>query len=516
MSGNQYRHVILLLGDQLSLSLACFDHIDKDNDIILMMEVQEEATYVSHHVHKIIFTFSAMRHFAQQLQKKGFQVFYLTIDDPCNLQSLDKNVCYFLNDNTAEALILTEPGEFRIQEKYAALSSSLHIPVEVEVDSRFYCSRQAFAEWAKGKNQLRMEFFYREMRKKTGILMRNGKPIQGKWNFDTDNRKPPNSSLKFPQLSTYPPDKITKQVIATVKKLYNDNMGDADSYQLAVTHADAHHALKYFVAHGLENFGTYQDAMVKGEYTLFHSQLSIYLNAGLLTPMEIIDAVCEAYQTNNIAINQVEGYIRQILGWREYMRGLYWLKMPGYKEKNYFHHESPLPSFYWTGETDMACMQHAITQTIETATSHHIQRLMITGNFALLIGVLPDAICEWYLAVYADAYEWVELPNTLGMSQFADGGIIASKPYISSGNYINKMSNFCNDCPYNVKEKFTDDACPYNYLYWAFLITHEKKLRKNTRLAFAYKHIDKMSHEDKTLLLRKKREYLASITQKPS
>lgn len=513
MSGNQYRHAILLLGDQLSLSLDCFKQADKDSDVILMMEVQEEAAYVPHHVHKIIFTFSAMRHFAQQLQQKGYKVFYLPIDDPRNQQSLDKNIYQFLNENTVEALILTEPGEFRIQEKFAAWSTSLTIPVEVEVDTRFYCSRQAFADWSKGKKQLRMEFFYREMRKKTGILMHHDKPIQGKWNFDTDNRKPPNSSLKFPTIPTYSPDKITKQVIAIVKKHYQDNMGDPDSYQLGVTHADAQHALQHFIKHGLEYFGTYQDAMMKDEYTLFHSQLSIYLNAGLLTPAEVVEAVCEAYKKRHIAINHVEGYIRQILGWREYMRGLYWLEMPAYKEQNYFNHKSALPAFYWTGETDMACMQHAITQTIDTATSHHIQRLMITGNFALLIGVLPDAICEWYLAVYADAYEWVELPNTLGMSQFADGGIIASKPYISSGNYINKMSNFCNDCPYNVKEKLTDDACPYNYLYWAFLITHEKKLRKNTRLAFAYKHIDKMSDKDKSALLRKKRDYLASITK---
>lgn len=511
MTGNDFNQVILLLGDQLTPTLGCFEHIDKQNDIILMMEVDEEATYVQHHAFKIILIFSAMRHFAKALLEAGYRVHYLHIDDPNNLQSFDKNIQQFLKENTAQRLILTEPGEYRIQEKFAEWTSKLDIPVEIEVDNRFYCTRQAFADWAKNKKQLRMEFFYREMRKKTGILMHGDNPIGGQWNYDADNRNPANSKLKFPTPPTFKHNKITKDVIELVKKRYKKHLGNPDEFNFAVTHNDALKALQHFTAHALKHFGTYQDAMWQGEYTLFHSQLSMYMNIGLLTPHDIIDAVLKAYKSQKIELHNVEGYIRQILGWREYMRGLYWLKMPQYKDQNYFKHDTPLPNFYWTGKTDMACMRHAITQTIETATSHHIQRLMVTGNYALLIGVVPDEICEWYLAVYADAFEWVELPNTLGMSQFADGGVIASKPYISSGNYINKMSNFCKGCAYNVKEKLTEDACPFNFLYWDFLIRHEKQLKPNPRLKFAYNHVSKMSNADKQVIRKRAADYKANL-----
>lgn len=511
MSGKAFRHVVFLFGDQLSHSLGCFDAFDKENDVIVMMEVDEEATYVRHHIHKIILLFSAMRHFASELQDNGFQVCYMRIDDPNNQQSFDKNIKQFLTQHSVKKLILTEPGEFRIQEKINSWINILKIPVKVEVDTRFFCTRKEFSDWAANKKQLRMEFFYREMRKKTGILMQGKKPTGGKWNYDADNRKSANKTLSFPKTPTFRHDKITRGVVNIVNHRYKNHIGDPESFCFAVTNKDARKALKHFITYALDSFGTYQDAMWQGEYTLFHSQLSMYMNIGLLTPQEIIDTVLEAYKTRKIALHHIEGYVRQILGWREYMRGLYWLKMPDYKKLNYFKHKLKLPGFYWSGNTDMACMQHAIKQTIHTATSHHIQRLMVTGNYALLIGVVPDEICEWYLAVYADAFEWVELPNTLGMSQFADGGIVASKPYISSGNYINKMSNFCKNCTYNVKEKLTEDACPFNFLYWDFLIRHEQQLKQNPRLKFAYNHVEKMNGDDKKAIAAKVKSYRSSL-----
>lgn len=503
MHGN----LIIILGDQLDHSISSLENFDKKHDRILMMEVLEEATYVKHHPYKIILIFSAMRHFANELKQKGYHVDYIPLNDINNRQSFTKNLENYIKNNVPQEIIITEAGEYRIQSMINRWNNLFGIPVIVNEDNRFYCSIADFKAWADGKKLLRMENFYRIMRKKTGILTCDGKPIGGKWNFDTDNRKVADPSINFKALPSTKPDKITNEVIKIVKDRFSSHFGSSDDFDLAVTHQEATERLNFFCKHHLSEFGTYQDAMLNGEYNLHHSQLSMYINIGLLTPKQVIDKVLVTYKKNKIALHNIEGYIRQILGWREYMRGMYWLKMPDYKKLNYFNNKQNLPNFYWTAKTSMACMKHALQQTYDTATSHHIQRLMITGNYALLFGVHPDHICEWYLAVYADAFEWVELTNTLGMSQFADGGIIASKPYVCSGNYINKMSNFCKDCCYNVKNKLEDNACPFNFLYWAFLIQHEKKLRINPRMTFAYRYIDKMSEGEKKSYLQRAKKY---------
>ncbi|MEM6557149.1 MAG: cryptochrome/photolyase family protein, partial [Pseudomonadota bacterium] len=351
--------------------------------------------------------------------------------------------------------------------------------------------------WASGRKQLRMEYFYREMRRKTGLLMESDQPAGGKWNYDSENRKPAKGDLFMPAPLRTPPDDITKDVLALVSDRFNDHFGDLEPFWFGVTRTQAQAALDYFIDNALANFGDYQDAMLEGEKFLYHSLLSLYLNAGLLDPLEICERVEQAYRDGRAPLNAAEGFIRQIIGWREYVRGIYWLKMPGYVDLNFFENKRDLPEFYWTAETEMACMKAAISQTKEDAYAHHIQRLMVTGNFALLAGIDPKQVHEWYLAVYADAYEWVELPNTLGMSQFADGGVLGSKPYAASGNYINKMSDHCKQCSYNVKKKTGSNACPFNPLYWDFLHRNRDRLNGNPRMAQMYRTWDRMSDDKK-------------------
>lgn len=356
-----------------------------------------------------------------------------------------------------------------------------------------------------------MEYFYREMRRKTGLLMVGDAPEGGRWNFDSDNRKPARPDLLMPQPLRFEPDPITQNVLESVEARFGDHFGDLEPFWFAETTAQAEEVLEHFLSTGLASFGDYQDAMLAGEPFLYHSLLSLYMNAGLLDPLVVCRRVETAYFDGKAPLNAVEGFIRQIIGWREYVRGIYWLKMPGYSDSNFFENERPLPVFYWTGETDMACMRAAITQTKEQAYAHHIQRLMVTGNFALLAGVDPSEVHEWYLAVYADAYEWVEMPNTLGMSQFADGGLLGSKPYAASGNYINKMSDYCKKCTFDVKKKTGVGACPFNALYWDFLIRNRDKLEKNPRLAQVYRTWQKMSVEKREDTLESASHFLSSL-----
>ncbi|MEM1398699.1 MAG: cryptochrome/photolyase family protein, partial [Pseudomonadota bacterium] len=345
------------------------------------------------------------------------------------------------------------------------------------------------------RKQLRMEYFYRDMRRKTGLLMDGDEPVGGKWNFDAENRKRPPSELVYPEPLDLSPDPVTRDVLTLVETRCGDHFGELEPFRFAVTRKDALRVLDQFIETRLALYGDYQDAMVTGQPFVFHSLLSAYINIGLLDPIEVCRAVERAYDDGAVPINAAEGFIRQIIGWREYIRGIYWRQMPDYGEENFLLAERALPDFYWTGNTDMACLAAAIGQTIEEAYAHHIQRLMITGNFALLAGVTPKEIHEWYLGVYIDAFEWVELPNTLGMSQFADGGLLASKPYAASGNYINKMSDYCRDCRYDVKQKTGSDACPFNPLYWDFLARNQDRLRGNPRLGQIYRVWDKMDVE---------------------
>lgn len=484
------RNLILVLGDQLTPRISSLRDADPARDVVLIAEVMDETKYVPHHVKKIAFLFSAMRHFARELEDLGWRVDYRRLDCADNAGSLAGELRLAIARHRPKRIVLTHPGEWRVLDALLAAREESPVPLDILADDRFLASIEDFAEWASGRKQLRMEFFYREMRRKTRLLMNGDEPEGGAWNFDKENRKPPKAGLVSPQPLRIEPDAITREVLDLVRARFADRFGDLEPFWFAVTRADAERALDTFVDEALPRFGDYQDAMVGGEPFLFHSVIALYLNCGLLDPLAVCRRVEAAYLSGDAPLNAAEGYIRQIIGWREYVRGIYWLKMPEYAKANYFGASRNLPDFYWTGETRMTCMREAIGQTKREAYAHHIQRLMVTGTFALLAGVSPQQVHEWYLSVYADAYEWVELPNTIGMSQFADGGLLASKPYAASGAYIDRMSNYCKGCAYDVKARTGDGACPFNALYWDFLARHRDKLSRNPRLAQIYRVYD--------------------------
>lgn len=498
-----------LLGDQLSLEISSLNGVDKKNDIIVMAEVYEESEYVPHHQKKIAFLFSAMRHFAESLKKEGFQVIYFKLGQQPDLKSLTDVAQYVLNKNAVDKIVVTAPGEYRVLKDIEAWASFCQC--EIRDDDRFLTSIDDFNSWAADKKQLKMEFFYRTMRQKYQILMEGGQPCGGQWNYDLDNRKKPPKDLEIPKPMTFMPDAITADVISLVKAKFGKHFGELEPFSFAVTREDALKVLDVFITERLPNFGQYQDAMIEGEPWMFHSLISFYLNCGLLNPMECIELAESSYHDGSAPINAVEGFIRQILGWREYIRGVYWLKMPDYKNENFFAAKRALPDFYWTGDTQLNCIKQCVSETSRHAYAHHIQRLMVLGNFLLLTGVNPDEVNEWYLCVYADAYEWVELPNVTGMTLFADGGFLASKPYASGGAYINKMSNYCQNCVYSIKEKTGEKACPFNYLYWHFLIRNEDKLRSQHRLAMMYRQIDKMPSEKIEAIKLSSEQFLSSL-----
>ena len=488
-------HLRLVLADQLSESLSALTDV-QTGDTILMCEVTEEATYVRHHPKKIAFLFAAMRHFAAELSDKGFQVRYVTLNDPDNSGSLTTEVARAAKELRLQQVIVTEPGEYRVRQMMRSWEADLGLSVDIRTDDRFLCATDRFARWASGKKQLRMEYFYREMRKAYHILIEaDGTPSGGQWNYDKDNRKPPAKGMVSPPRISHPKSAILNEVLALVGDRFSDHFGTLEPFHFAVTRAQALVELDDFIARILPRFGDYQDAMVKGEAFLNHSLLSSYLNAGLLLPLEICRKAEAAYRNNHVPLNAAEGFIRQILGWREYVRGIYWLNMPAYGELNYFNTKRPLPDFYWGGKTGMACIKEAVDHTREHAYSHHIQRLMVTGNFALIAGLDVKQVQDWYLAVYSDAYEWVEMPNTLGMALFGDGGLLGSKPYAASGKYIDKMSNYCAGCRYDPQQMLGETACPFNALYWDFFARNRDKLEANQRLPFVYSTWDKFSPE---------------------
>lgn len=502
----------LILGDQLNLEMSSLQKIDKKNDIVMLCEVKREATYVKHHKQKIAFLFSAMRHFASELNFQGFNVRYIKLDDKDNTGNFTDEVARAVKELNIARVIVTEPGEYRVLKEFNTWEEKLKIRVDILVDTRFFCSLNNFKLWAKGKKQLRMEFFYREMRKTHGLLIDvNGEPAGGIWNYDKQNRQSPTKNMHFPKRLTQEKTTITKNILHLVTEKFFDHFGSLEKFDYAVTREQALQELKHFIKYLLPNFGNYQDAMLAAQPYLYHSRLSAYLNAGLLLPREICQLAETAYRKNKVPINAAEGFIRQILGWREYVRGIYWLYMPNYAQENYFAADKQLPDFYWGSPTNMYCIAEVVRQTYDHAYSHHIQRLMITGNFALLAGINPLNVCEWYLEVYADAYEWVELPNTLGMALFGDGGLMASKPYAASGKYIKRMSNFCKNCSYNPDEVVGENACPFNSLYWDFLSRNQKKLRNNQRMNYAYANWDKMTDEKKFAIHRQAKLILSKM-----
>ena len=499
-----------ILGDQLSHGLATLRDIGPD-DVVLMAEVNEEASYVPHHPQKIAFLFSAMRHFAAELRERGHAVDYVELNGDGNTGSFTGELVRAVARHRAEAVVVTEPGEWRVLAMMETWAASLGVPVDIRSDDRFLCSRDEFARWAAGRTQLRMEWFYREMRRKTGYLVEAGQPAGDRWNFDAENRKALPAGHAVPERLRFPPDELTRTVIETVRRRFGNNFGDLEPFGWAVTRADALRALASFIADCLPTFGAYQDAMKTGEGFLYHGVISPYLNAGLLTADEVCRAAVTAYADGAAPLNAVEGFLRQVLGWREYVRGVYWLKMPAYEKSNALDAKRPLPAFYWTGDTEMNCLHQAIGDTRRQAYAHHIQRLMVTGNFALLAGIKPAEVEEWYLAVYADAYDWVELPNVHGMVTFADGGLLGSKPYAAGGNYINRMSDYCQSCRYDVAAKTGPDACPFNYLYWAFLIDNDAALRRNPRLANQYRTLDRFAPERRAALQEEAHAFLDAL-----
>jgi deoxyribodipyrimidine photolyase-related protein len=499
----------LVLGDQLNRSISSLSDINTSGDVVLMCEVWEEGTYVKHHKKKIAFIFSAMRHFAEELKSKNIQVRYTRLNDENNtgsfLGELDRAIEYF----KPTKVVVTEPSEYRVLNDLKNWNSP--IPLEIRPDLRFLCTHHEFQQWAKGRKQLRMEYFYREMRKKYRILMDGDKPEGGEWNYDNQNRQSPKANMFIPEHYQSSPDTITDQVMALVKEQFKNHFGDLEPFYFAVTRTQALHALHQFIEERLIHFGDYQDAMVEKEPWMYHSHLSFYINCGLLLPLECIKAAEQAYYSNQAPLNAVEGFIRQILGWREYVRGIYWLNMPDYQEANFLEAKRPLPNLFWTRKTKMNCMKQCIQETKENAYAHHIQRLMVIGNFALIAGLNPDEVNNWFMIVYADAYQWVELPNVTGMILFADGGVLGSKPYAASGAYINKMSNYCQGCQYKVTKKNGEDACPFNYLYWDFLIRNKSKLRTNHRLAMIYKTQERMSEEKIQLIQKDSERFFKSL-----
>ncbi len=501
----------LILGDQLNVAISALADCDISNDIILMCELKQEAGYANHHKKKLVLIFSAMRHFALELKQQGYHVDYVHYTDPDNSGCFEQEIMRACQRHQIEHVVLTEPSEHRVLDAIESLSSE-QINLQILEDDRFFCSHSEFQQWAHGKDNLRMENFYRLMRKRHNILMDGDKPIGGRWNYDSENRKTPKGKHSFPAPHRQKQDKITQHVVTMVATELADHFGAIDNFDFAVTRAQALAVLDKFIDERLTLFGDFQDAMLAGEAWLYHSHIGMYLNLGLLLPTEVVHRVEQALHENNPPINAVEGFIRQILGWREYVRGIYWLQGPDYKNKNFLHAKNNLPEFFWTADTKLNCLKQCITETKANAYAHHIQRLMVLGNFTLLTGVDPHQVNAWYLAVYADAYEWVELPNVSGMVLYADGGLLASKPYAASGAYINKMSDYCKSCSYKVNLKNGAEACPFNYLYWNFLIKNRRKLESNFRLGMSYRTLDKMSAEKRNLIQSDARVFWASVT----
>ncbi len=448
------RNLCVILADQLNQEITSLNDFDKDLDEILICELKKNFTDINHHKKKIVYQISCMRHFGIEMDRLGFKINYLKLDNPDNENSYTSEIMKLINDKGIDKVIVAEPSTYDEMESIKNWQNTIGIDVEIRKNDLFFCDIDEFKAWAEGRKELRLEFFYRMLRRKHNVLMNGDQPEGGAWNFDKKNRKPIARKVSIPKTYTCIIDQETQDIINLVNLEFSDHFGGTDNFVFAVTRHDALEAMNRFIEERLVNFGDYQDAMTSKDPWLFHSHLSMYLNNSLLKPKECIELAEKAFYESKAPINSVEGFIRQILGWREYVRGLYWLKMPDYRDLNELAAEVPLPSFYWDGETKMNCLKISIENTRDNAYSHHIQRLMVLGNFALLVGIRPVELNEWFLSVYADAYEWVELPNVSGMALFADGGIMASKPYASSGAYINRMSDYCKDCHFNVKEKF--------------------------------------------------------------
>jgi deoxyribodipyrimidine photolyase-related protein len=498
------KRLILILGDQLDEDASALSDFDPAHDTLWMAEVLEESTHIPSSKQRTTVFLSAMRHFAAHLRARDWPLVYSQLDDAHNTGTLAGELSRAIAQVQPQLLVMTAPGDWRVLQSLRAVAKQHDLPLEIKDDTHFFSTVRDFATHAEGRKQLRLEYFYRELRQKHGILMEGKKPIRGQWNFDADNRG--SFGKQGPGLLPPPtrvaPDAITHDVMRLVNDKLEHHPGSIAQFGWPVTRDQALVALDEFITHRLPSFGLYQDAMWEGEVWLYHSHLSCALNLKLLNPREVLAAAEAAFHKGHAPLEAVEGFVRQILGWREYVRGIYWTHMPEYAEGNTQQAHEPLPEFYWTGNTDMACLRDAITQTLQHGYAHHIQRLMVTGLYALLLGVEPKQVHQWYLGVYVDAVEWVELPNTLGMSQFADGGLMASKPYVASGKYIDRMSNHCKGCRFNPAESTGDTACPFTTLYWDYLSRHADMLAKNPRMLMQLKNLNRLTPEQREAIAK--------------
>ena len=492
------RNLIVVLGDQLDLEASAYDNFDARVDAVWMAEVADESTSVWSSRPRTVMFLAAMRHFALALKAVNRPLHYAQLDAPGNQGSLAAQLKADMERLRPARLVMTEPGDWRVLQAIKAVADASGTPLEICEDRHFLSSVSDFAAHARGRKSLRMEYFYREQRRRHSVLMdpqNEGAPLGGKWNFDAENREAFGAAGpgEVPPRCAFKPDAVTRKVIALVEGRFPQHPGRLESFAWPVTRAQALQSLRAFVKERLPQFGRYQDAMWPGDPWLYHSHLSAALNLKLLNPREVLAAAVAAYESGHAPLASVEGFVRQILGWREYVRGIYWTQMPGYLELNTLGADADLPEWYWTGDTDMACLRDAIGQTLTHGYANHIQRLMVTGLYALMLGVQPKQVHAWYLAVYVDAVEWVELPNTLGMSQYADGGLMGSKPYVATGKYIERMSPHCKDCRYDPAQRTGERACPFTTLYWNFLMRHEATLAKNPRMALQVKNLARMN-----------------------
>ena len=495
----ELRCLVVVLGDQLDIDAAAFDGFEASVDAAWMAEVAEEATHVWSSKPRIVMFLAAMRHFALDLRAAGRPLHYTRLDDRSNRGSLCAQLQSDLLRLRPARLVMTAPGDWRVLQAIKALAQANDLPLEIREDRHFFGSIAGFAEHAKGRKSLRMEYFYREQRKRHDVLMQGDAPVGGQWNFDADNREAFGAAGPgaVPPRTVFEPDAVTREVIAVVHTRFTRHPGRLDSFGWPVTRARALRSLQAFIRERLPLFGRYQDAMWPGDPWLYHAHLSAALNLKLLNPREVVAAAEAAHRDGHAPLASVEGFIRQILGWREYVRGVYWTQMPDYLERNALDAQQDLPAWFWTGATDMACLRDALAQTLEHGYANHIQRLMVTGLYTLMLGVQPKLVHAWYLAVYVDAVEWVELPNTLGMSQYADGGVMGSKPYIATGKYIQRMSPHCKGCSYDPARRSGESACPFTTLYWDFLMRHETALARNPRMKLQVKNVARLTDTQK-------------------
>jgi deoxyribodipyrimidine photolyase-related protein len=491
------RNLVVVLGDQLDAASAAFDGFDPELDRIWICEAPAEASYVWSHKARIAIFLAAMRHFRVALEARGWSVDYLATG--CHPHAtLAEALAATISRRRPTKLIWVEAGEWRLARDLERVAAAAGLPFEVRADRHFLCPFADFADWMGRRKQPRLEHFYRWIRQRSGVLIdAAGGPEGGQWNFDHDNRERFGAQGPgfVPKPQVFEADAITREVLALVAERYAGHPGELRLFDWPVTRADALLALEEFIEHRLAAFGPYQDALWDREPLLYHSRLSAAMNLKLLSPREVIDAAIASYRARRAPLASVEGFVRQIIGWREYVRGLYWHRMPAYLDDNGLDAREPLPKFYWTGDTAMRCLRITIGDTLATGYSHHIQRLMITGLFSLLLGVRPRDVHEWYLAVYVDAVEWVELPNSIGMSQHADGGLMGSKPYIASGKYIAKMSNYCSGCRYDPAVSTGPKACPFTTLYWDFLARHRERFAGHPRLVMQVRNLDRLKPE---------------------